>query len=177
MYPTPDCKAYKPYFIVLNHTDLLCLMSNISCLKTQVGSKPFKACKDNPPPHIQTKHWLICVFEYEDHLKQSRLWRHFHPRASEMEDIEQLRILWAITQHSWMEPLSAMNGPLCKPGAKSAKPENTSELSHEVRTRDTPWRQADTAEAWACTKRPSQGECMRWRNEREKPAVGGNCLF
>lgn len=33
-----------------------------------------------------------------------------------------------------------MNGPLCSTGAESAKPENTSELSHEVRTRDTPWR-------------------------------------
>lgn len=51
---------------------------------------------------------------------------------------------------SWMEPLSAMNGPLCHFDAELSKPENTSELSHEVRTWDLPWRRADMAEAWAC---------------------------
>ena len=38
-----------------------------------------------------------------------------------------------------------MNGPLCHFGVQRSEPENTSELSHEVKTEDTPWRQANMA--------------------------------
>lgn len=67
-----------------------------------------------------------------------------------------------ITQCPWMEPLSGMNGPLCHFGARRSQPENPSELSHEVRTEDTPWRLADMAEEWAWAEpEPTRGAASR----------------
>lgn len=76
-----------------------------------------------------------------------------------------------------MEALSGMNGPLCLFGAHWSRPENTSELSHEVRTRDTPWRQADTAKVWACAAHPLQEDCVCWHRRKDKPEAGENSLF
>lgn len=87
-----------------------------------------------------------------------------------MEDAEQLWILPASTQRPWMEPLSGMNGALCHFGAQWSKPENTSELSHEVSTEDTPWRQADMAKVWACATDPLQ-EDWKEKPEAEKQFV------
>lgn len=86
-----------------------------------------------------------------------------------MEDGEQLGILPATAQRPWMEPLSGMNGPLCQCGAQWSKPENPSELSHEVRTEDTAWRQADTAKVWGCATNTLLKNCMYWHPWKDKP--------
>lgn len=63
-----------------------------------MGSKPFEARKVNPTQTKQNIGSSVCL-NINIIPKPTRLWRHFHPRASAMEDAEQLGILWAITQH------------------------------------------------------------------------------
>lgn len=85
-----------------------------------------------------------------------------------MEDVEQLWILPASTQRPWMEPLWGMNGSLCHFGEQWSKPENTSELSHEVRPEHTPWRRARMAKVWVCAANPLQKYCVWWHSWKNR---------
>lgn len=144
--------------ILLDFIPLMCTAS--------VGSKQCRACI---MPQKQTTQWPMHLFEYLCHPYNNWLWHHFRHCASETVDTEQLGILPVNTQHPWMKPLSGMNGPLCHFGPPWNKPENTSELSHDDQTVDTPWRHADMAKAWACATNPLQEDCVGWHHHKDEP--------
>lgn len=85
-----------------------------------------------------------------------------------MEDAEQSGILPASTHHSWMKPLSGLNGPLCHLVLQRSGPEATSKLSHEVRTVDTPWRRRRAAKARVQATDPWEGRGC-WHCWKDKP--------
>lgn len=56
-------------------------------------------------------------------------------------------------------------------------PKNTSELSHEVRTRDTPWRRGNMAKVWACAEHPLQEDWVLLAQLEGQTRVGENSLL
>lgn len=164
--PTPPTDGLLPHCNIHLHSAKSYLISCHWCVQPSVGSKQCRACI---MPQKQTTQWPMHLFEYLCHPYNNWLWHHFRQCASETVDTEQLGILPANTQHPWMKPLSGMNGPLCHFGPPWNEPENTSELSHDDQTVDTPWRHVDMAKALACATNPLQEDCVGWHHYKDDP--------
>lgn len=111
--------------------------------------------------HTSTSQAARHLFAYLCHPKHNWPWLHFRQRASEMEGAEQSGILPASTQHSWTKPLSAWMGLCVAWVCSGASP---SELSHEARTVDTPWRRKRRAQAWVCASQEGREDWCYWKD-------------